>query len=242
MTELVIDSYNIGDGPDADKRADLSRISEFAKVICLQEAGDRTKMLKEWAADNGWVLWYNPVVPGSKSVPILYLRGYGVVSRGARMLMPRTYVGAGAGPSWAKAKAATFVRIDNTVIFNTHMTPSATREGREYRFRRLHYRAHVAGLMRLVRNRIDREREVVVVGDMNAPPSFQLLRPLREEGLRQHVDEDTRHHQIIDQIWSTRGLVVVKRLVIRQVSSDHHSPVITLKKRLRDVDLSGGTT
>jgi ribosomal protein S26 len=229
MTELIVYWYNIGDGPEVAKIKDLDCFAgDGGDVICLQECGDRVPMLKRWAKRHNWVLWLGRV-PGSKSVPILYRKGIGVSrKRISRLAVPRMYVGAGAGPSVAKSKAVNGIKNKNLIILNTHMTTSATRVGKKYRFRRFHYRIHIRVLATMIRVRKLAGRKVLSVGDFNAEPRFPLLEPLRKMNMKQHVRPHTKGNRTIDLGWGTSNLEVVDVEVFNG-SSDHHAVKATIK-------------
>src|SRR5262245_2953289 len=58
MVSVTVVTYNMGDGPDERKREDLLLLLDAgARVICLQEAGDRRSVLEAFCAEVGWVLW-----------------------------------------------------------------------------------------------------------------------------------------------------------------------------------------
>lgn len=222
---LTIAFYNIGDGPAPNKIRDLDTLAirHNADFIHLSETGDRIPMLRVWAERQGYRLWIGNV-PGSKSVAVLYKRERDV-RRFSRLAVPRMYVGAGAGPSWAKPKAIMGLRLRKLVVLSTHFTPSATRDGRQYRFRRLHYAIHMRVLNYMIRRRRAQGLQVVVVGDFNAPANFRLLDPLVDMNMRQLIKQSTHHNRIIDHAWVTPG-VNVRHIDVINLSSDHNAILV----------------
>jgi exonuclease III len=219
----TIKSLNLGSGSDADVEFSLDvLLREGADAICCQEGSDRKDVLARWAKKHGWHYWYNKRLPGAAAVPILYRPGLGggVKRRFSRIAVPRMYVGAGAGPSWSKAKVVTGLVTRQFTLMNTHMVASATRQGRKYRFRRAHYFAHVKVLSAMVVFRSRGWRKVILVGDFNAEEDFYLLAPLRKR-MKQWVDQHTMGKRTIDLIWTIH--CNAKRVFVRTVISDHRS-------------------
>jgi endonuclease/exonuclease/phosphatase (EEP) superfamily protein YafD len=186
-------------------------------VLGLQECSDRGDVLTAFTRRTNRRVWVG-LAPGAPAVPILYHRSLDVEARFSRLAVPRMYVGRGAGPSWSKAKAVTGIRVGDLVVLNTHMIASLHAS----RLRRLHYRIHVAVLVRMVRRRLRRGLRVVLIGDFNAEPDHRLLKPLRDLSMGQQTNRPTHGARMIDLIW-TRRLSTVSRDVVRGLSSDHRA-------------------
>jgi exonuclease III len=217
---MYVRTWNIGDGPDAEKRAALDKLRDRgARVICLQEAGDRQRVLEAWARDNGWTLFLGDGSDGASSVPILTAKK--VVRSGTVEAVEARYVGPGAGPDRAKRKVINWIECaDGELVLNTHMIASATREGNQYTLRRRHYRDHVAAIVALLDTL--RGKPVTLVGDFNAPPDFNLLQPLRDHHMRQRVTEPTRLDMICDHVWTRHA--DAEATDVLDMPSDHRSP------------------
>ena len=224
---MKVATYNLGDGPDAAKVADLDKIAAHdADVICLQEAGDRQDVLRRWAKSRDWQVWFgSESMEGASSVPILHRITVG--GKFSRLAVDSMWVGPGAGPDVSKPKVVNGVRAGRVAVLNTHFIASATRKDAEAR--RRHYRRQVAVLADMSRNRIRRDQCLVVAGDFNAEPDFELLDPLRALGLRQRVNGPTLGNRCVDLVW-THGLRAPDSIVIRGLSSNHDAPLVSVKE------------
>lgn len=203
-------TYNLGDGPDKAKQADIARLAQAgASVIGFQEGGDRRGL----RLPPGWRA-FAANDPGAQSVPIAWdtalwdLEGWRWVETN-----PRTWVGShGAGPQWAKPKGVGIVRLrgpDDRLrrFLCTHFIPSAERRGlprAELVARRRHYRRQAAGLSRLILPR-PRMGRTVVLGDFNAEHDSPLLRDVRRTGIGGWSDVPTHHGRAIDQVLGLGG-------------------------------------
>ncbi len=217
-------TFNMGDGPDRRKVADLLTLAgEGATVIGLQEAGDRGHVLDEFLdLMPSWRLW-SPKAPGAASVPILYdtdgqrlLRGRSVLGVAAR------FVGAGAGPSRAKPKAINVVVLRGQGrtrrYVNTHFIASATRSpAPRFRLRRRHYDDHADVLARIIGTG-RKMRRTTVTGDFNAEPTSPLLAPIRATGISGWTQVGTHGKRRIDHVLGEGG---PRRAVA--LSSDHRA-------------------
>lgn len=226
MTTVKFAFFNVGDGADVKKEEDLDFFAaEGAQAIFMCETGDRVPMLKRWCRRNpGWRLFVG-LAPGAKSVAVLYRKKPS--RKRSRTCVPRTYVGPGAGPSWAKPKAAQRLDFGVLSIIVTHMVASATRRGDQYRWRRRHYKLHLAVLEGMVRRVRRRGRKAVVIGDMNAHPNHWLLGPFREV-MDQHVPVATHQHGLFDQLWATPGVEIMSVVTVA-TSSDHDGVIAEVR-------------
>lgn len=229
---LTLATWNVGNRDDRAVRVGLTMLSaRQVDVIGLQECGDRWGLLPDWAAENGYeVRRWGVGFPGADSVPIL-VRGRARRRRVREAVEGGREVGRGAGPSRAKAKVVQVARVDlddwPLAVLNTHMVASATRLG--HRQRKAHYEDHIEVVAQMARRQIERRGRVVVLGDMNAPPDFRGLDPLREVGLHNQVHQPTHGRRCIDHIW-THGLQVTERLVIK-MPSDHDAALVIVGRR-----------
>ncbi len=229
-------TYNLGDGPDHRKVTDLLTLADMgADVIGLQEAGDRGAVLFKFLTKHPrWGLFSDPHTPGSSSVPILYrLDRFALVKAEAVIAVPAMNVGPdGAGPSRAKAKVVNRVHLTHTEtgrtvhVLNTHMLPSVTRKDLsefETATRRAHYAQHIAALAATVNAR---DGVVFVTGDFNAPPTFDLLQPLKDARLVGWSETGTHGTRPIDHVLSREAAVLTGvRQELLDLSSDHRAVV-----------------
>lgn len=226
---LTVTTWNIGAGTGKTKAADLDALAEVSQVICCQEGGDRQPLLTGWAKRTGWGLFAGTTGGGPK-VPILTHPDVRVVDARTVIAVGRFHVGGpGAGPAWLQRKAINLVTLavaggDELHVLNTHMVASVTRSKLPNAWlRRRHYRRHMAALCTLIDSL---DGPVVVCGDFNAEPGFDLLAPLLDR-----VDlvpsGPTRGSRRIDFI-GVRDLKHVDDAAIRETSSDHRAVAATL--------------
>lgn len=231
-------TYNIGDGTDTRKVADLEHLADDydVTVVGCQEASDRRKALRRFVKRNPSWRVYQPHTPGGAAVPILWdgdewrrLRFRSVLA------VARTWVGPrGAGPTFAKPKQITIVVLRRretgrlVKVVNTHLIPSATRKlpGDEKKARMAHYLRHVAALVRIVGRS---EMPVVLTMDSNAKPDFGPLRPLHNVGLNGWSRRGTHGNRPIDDVLH-RDLDETASVNVA-TSSDHDAVVKTLAHR-----------
>lgn len=229
MREYDKASYNIGDGPDDVKFRDLNALYAWGcTVICLQEASDRRELIKRWLERHpGWSV-HQPLLPGAGAVPILYDKDFWKPRRLRTIVaVLRRFVGAGAGPSFAKTKQVNVLVLERRHtgrirrIINTHFIASATRPAGKFFRRRDHYRIHARVLARVIgRPGTRKNKRAAVFADFNAERDFPLLDPVRRTGLRGWTTERGTHgHRKIDHVLEADP---GDRNVI-ELSSDHRA-------------------
>ena len=223
---LTVITYNMGDGNRRMLEEDFATLLSFKpNLICLQEAGDRREFIDPWAGTNGFHPFYGNGTPGAASVPILHdMYPQRTMSK---LCMPAMYVGPGAGPSWAKAKAMTGVKAEDIWVYNTHMIASATRKG--HWLRKRHYQGHVASISWTTNRKRKKGVAVSLNGDFNATEDFKYLKPIADH-MRQNTPAPTHGNRIID-LQYTHGLIVQQALVIEGLSSDHNAAMIRIRRR-----------
>lgn len=218
---VKVATWNIGDGPG--KTRDLDMLRKHAHVIGLQEASDRAADLDDFLSSHPrWALWRGDR-PGAAAVPVLYrsdrlelLDATGVLA------VPPRFVGPGAGPGVSKPKIVSTLHLRDKKsggefrVLNTHFIPSATRQ---LPGRRQHYADHMAALVRLL-DRLD--GPVILTGDFNAPPRFELLAPIWGR-LTGWTDEGTHGSRAIDHVVHTKD--VRGDVDVLATSSDHDAVV-----------------
>jgi endonuclease/exonuclease/phosphatase family metal-dependent hydrolase len=205
-------------------------VRKGADVLCLQEAGDRQKLLGRWCNENRWHAWLGDE-PGAPSVPILW-NPKSVHARymGTTPATPATKVGPiGAGPSTMKPKVWNRVRFSDddgwqVVVINGHVVPSVYLPKR----RRL-AKQHIAVLAEMVKRRQGKV-PVVAVGDFNMTPDHALTRPLRALGMRQHTRKPTHGRRTIDLTWTSELRARVWADVI-PMPSDHRAVLLTIEEQ-----------
>ncbi len=225
---MKVATWNVGDGHDAVKQQGLARlVKNGADVICLQECGDRQKMLDAFCDRTGWSIYYGSK-HGAPSVPILWnpktVRASGF---GTREATPATHVGrAGAGPSVMKPKVWNHIRFVGggtvLVVINGHVVPSVYLPKRRELARK-----HLAVLADMVEWRARLDRAVVAVGDFNMRPRNPLTKPLRKLGMTQRTKAPTHGRRTIDHVWT---LDVDGSVTVLEMPSDHNAALLTVKE------------
>lgn len=180
--ELAVASYNVGDGPEAAKMADLTKIARYAHVIGLQEAGDRRPLLRKFLTSNPeWALFVGRG-RGAGKVPILFDASVLTLDPDNSRAVEAWGGGEvteGAGPEDAGPKMLTHAVFTHEPtgrrvhLLNHHVIASHTRRTRRTRKRQL-ARRKVAALQALA---FDRESGrcrglVFGTGDWNGPRSW----------------------------------------------------------------------
>lgn len=224
----TVATWNLGDGADQTKARGLDRLVHHgADIICLQEAGDRGRLLNRWCEMTGWHAWLGEG-PGASSVPILW-NPKAVRSRvtGTTPATPATNAGRlGAGPAVVKAKVWNRVRFGTDdgalVVINGHLPASLYLPKRRALARR-----QVDVLEQMVAKRKGHV-PVVATMDGNAKASDRLWRPLRALGMEQHTTRPTHGRRTIDLIWSL-GITANSAQVI-DMPSDHRAALIHIKE------------
>jgi len=226
-------TFNLGDGPDEAKRRGItSLMARGADVICLQEAGDRQKMLGQVCETWGWHVWIGDE-PGSPSVPILWdPRTVKALHMDTRPATPATDTGRlGAGPNVVKPKVWNKVRFEtddraDLLVINGHGPASIWA-----RRRRALARQMIEVGADIVEHReipVEKDRvDVVLVGDLNMRASHPLTKPLRELGMTQRTHSPTHGRRTIDHVW-TLGCSGVTTVL--DMPSDHRAVLLTVKE------------
>ena len=231
MSAMTVGTWNVGEDGTGKN---LVTVAAMCDVLNGQEVGDRDAMLNAFLVSNPlWTLCAG-VIRGSGSVRVLVntaTMGEVVSATSVLAVEPRELGPHGAGPDDSKPKVITRVDLANgATILNTHFIPSATRTKsylgeREWKARRRHYADHVAAIIRLV-GTID--GPVVLAGDFNAEPDFELLAPLRALGFDGWTAEGTHGRRAIDHVLhlTDRGLDVVGPTEVLDTDSDHAAVVV----------------
>ena len=237
-----VQSYNVGDGPDAAKVADLRRMVERgAHVIGGQEFGDRPGVVAAFLREHpSWrVAWDSRSNPGRKT-PILWDSRVGKRRAWRQILAvkPGIWLGKkGAGPNSSEQKNVNSLRLRIARMalvdfLNLHPTPSAERgdlTDEERDNRRRVWRQHVVALFAQVKHKPrkpNRKRvPVIALGDWNAQPDSPLFDGLLPKGWTWDSTGPTHGARTIDLIGHVAHprLRVIDRGVM-PTSSDHHSP------------------
>ena len=222
-------TYNAGNADKDRVERDLSRLARRYQVVGLQEVADQKKAMNATGAQ---VLTGDG--NGEGKVALLVAPGVSITATGYVPCTKRTRVGSwGAGPGVTDAKGIRWATVvldcGPVTIGSTHLVSSVQRPARGPiarlgRRRRLAlYRKHVAGIVAWVESV---EGPLVIVGDFNAVPEFELLDPLRKAGLT-CASAPSHGKRAIDHLWS-RGLdpVAAAAEALDGYSSDH-KPVTT---------------
>jgi endonuclease/exonuclease/phosphatase family metal-dependent hydrolase len=198
-------TYNVGDGSNAEKRADLKRLMRLGPaVIGLQEVADRKAMVTRLAKRNGYHAYYEQTERGSAHNAVLVRnKGTDVLAHGALRLSVRTRVnpntpGTG-GTGWIKPNYLNWVRISTGglrwTIGVVHLVPSAERFAAN---RRLHNK-QVADSSRWFDHA---KAEPMLMGDFNATPGSALMADLREVAKPWSKPSFEKGDRRIDSLWT----------------------------------------
>ncbi len=245
-SRLTVATYNVGDGPGSRKVTDLLTLSQTAHIIGLQEASDRNREIDTFLDATGWSLWAGDSSDGARAVPLLWDPDVLTADYTETVeAVPPRYVGPkGAGPAKIKRKVLNIVRGEvagwRLHVINTHFLPSVTRpmaRGRrglprkEWLARRQHWIEHVSAVEAEVDERTD---QVIVMGDFNAEPNFELMPPMYVAGMVSDQDRATHGGRCIDLIWhrehspwQQQSALTVLAVHPRKLSSDHRAGVVT---------------
>jgi lysozyme len=242
--------YNLGDGSDAAKAADLTKFAKGgAHLIFLSEAGDRVAMLKAWAKEHGFHYWPGDGSPGAASTPVLIRLDVlpCVALMRTTEAAPATHVGAaGAGPSTVKRKVINEVVVRRRWKIGVwrrperylpgHWAASVDREDEpNVKSRRTLWRLHTRKVIGLagVGYRFAR---TWVFGDLNTEWESDLCDEFRRADFERLPTGPTHgQHRTID-LWLLRAgrrkptrrqlKRWVRRAFTASGSSDHHAVVV----------------
>lgn len=202
MVAVTVATWNAGKG----READLLNLLGVADLIALagQEWGDRGDLTDEARGEGCTVLTGDR---GLSSTPVIVPPHVHVGREVEHVIVPRRYVGPGAGPSRSKAKGVVGARLRVTPgtavgVASTHLVASSYRP-----LRRRAAADHIAGLVGL----FDRRRIIpwLLCGDFNTAPDSRLLRPLYAAGWTNTHREGgvlpTHGRRAIDYVWWRRS-------------------------------------
>lgn len=221
-------TYNAGNATKDRVERDLSRLARRFQVVGLQEVADQKRAMNATGAQ---VLTGEG--NGEGKVALLVAPGVPIVATGYVHCTKRSRVGSwGAGPGVTDAKGIRWatVVLDGApvTVGSTHLVSSVQRPARGPiarvgRARRLAlYRKHIAAIVAWVES-VD--GPLVLVGDFNAVPDFNLLDPLRKAGLT-CASAPSHGKRDIDHLWS-RGIDPVAAAEALDGYSSDHKPVVT---------------
>ena len=228
-TKVSAVTWNMGNASDEKVRADLARLMYDADTLACQEAGDRGRLLADFAKDRAIGLYRGDRTPGAASVPVLWRAdAWHAMECWTVPLTKRSWAPEGVGPNWVKPKVVNLVRLRHRVTGevivagSTHMPASLW----------AHLRA-VLGLSlvrRLAKVVNDLPDQTVLIGgDWNTKVGSSILRPLHRRGrLRSGQGRHplpTHGKRAIDDVW-LRGIGGLVRTV-RKTSSDHRAFKVT---------------
>lgn len=223
MGVLTLATWNVGPGT----LGDLIRLRRYADVIALQEAGDRSPLLRS-TMRTGWKA-VTGVQPGQPSTPLIYDPAALTLLKPSRLLLAAAQdVGPGAGPDRLKAKwliGGRFLHQESGRRFWLYSTHYVATQGKPKRHRvALAMSSRIALLARRA------IRPVFVMGDFNAVPGSAVLRVLKDVGmvLAQLVGRPVPTHgrRAIDGVtWTPRRWIRLTRKWPIVTNSDHRALV-----------------
>lgn len=227
-----VQSYNVGDGPDAAKVADLRRmVKAGAHVIGGQEFGDRPGVVAAFLREHpSWRVAWDPRSNPGRKTPILWDSRVGkrrawrqILAVAGGMWLGRR----GAGPDRSEPKNVNGVRVRTKggplLVLNTHLVPSAeSTTGEERANRQRAWRAQAGKVFSRARRA---KAPCVAMADWNAQPHSPLFDGLLPKGWMWDSIGPTHGARTIDLIGHVAHprLRVVDRGVM-PTSSDHRSP------------------
>lgn len=241
----MIETFTVGqwNWGDTGRNVTLDTLAEKGTIICLNEVSDRTPDIAAFLRTHpNWRQFYADLDGGPATRILIDTERHGapaaVISHPG---VEARFVGKGkfrngkwtaAGPRRSKAKPIIEVALANGVhIFALHMIASATKTEaqlgtRTYEARRDHYEDMVVALFDAV-DLVPAGEPVVVAGDLNAEPSFELLEPLQQylsagHGFVNWTGEGTFGAQRIDHILYLPGRdLEVTDTRVTDSTSDH---------------------
>lgn len=199
MTTVAVATWNAGRG----RESDLLNLLGISDLIGLtgQEWGDRRDLSDEARGEGCEVIGGSR---GLSSTPVVVPAHVQVGREVEHVIVPRRYIGPGAGPDHNKAKGVVGVRLRTggvaVGVASTHLVASSYRP-----LRRRAAADHIAGLVSLFDHR---PIPWFICGDFNTTPDSRLLRPLYAAGWtnthREGKPLPTHGKRPIDFVWWQR--------------------------------------
>lgn len=222
MTVVTLATWNAGKGSECD----LLRLMRKVGVLAGNEWGDRHDLNDE-ARGEGWQVLGGRGLPGLSSTPLLVSPRADVLGELAVPLLPRRYIGPGAGPSHNKPKGMVGGRFRvgdaRFGAVSTHLVASSYLP-----LRRKAAQDHIDRLLEEMAHR--RHRPWFILGDFNTAPDSSLLRPMYAAGWtnshREAKTLPTHGRRAIDFIWwreDPRVRFIAHKTV--ETKSDHRALV-----------------
>jgi hypothetical protein len=222
MTIVTLATWNAGKGNEHD----LLHLLRGTDVLAGNEWGDRHDLTDE-ARGEGWGILGGRGLPGLSSTPLFASPRADVLGELAVPLLPRHYIGPGAGPSHNKPKGMVGgrVRVGRARFgaVSTHLVASSYLP-----LRRKAAQDHIAALLEEMDQR--HHRPWFILGDFNTTPTSRLLRPMYRAGWtnthREAKTLPTHGRRAIDFIWwrkDPRVRFIAHRTV--ETKSDHRALV-----------------
>lgn len=210
MTHLRLTTHNLPGRVGSQRAAEtIAGLATRSDILTLNEARAHHEHL-------GGLLGWTTFVGEDPALTISWrddlLR---MVDSGAHRAYDDTYVGRwGAGPSTLHAAWDPVVTLElretgeSVAVMAVHLAPSVARRRpilaksrASWEKRRALYRDEVAMIARVAKS-TNVGNPFVVVGDFNAPPTFELLAPLRRAHLRTVKTDPTHGRRQIDLAWA----------------------------------------
>lgn len=236
---IRVRTWNVGDGSDEEKQADLFELEGSCDVMLLSEFGDR----KNVPPRAGYARYAGEGLPGQASTPIDYRIGFfdRVIGQGSEPLTPRVDIGAeGPGPRKAKPKWANWVLVEHAgrhirfVSFHgvpaPHLNEKREKVGDD----------QVDELVRLIKEEWAGQGLVILGGDFNRKLDEDPdLERLVEAGMAWVQTGPTHADNIYDGVlYKAKGdRVRVVRSRTNKTTSDHRSPLVELEIKPKPASL-----
>lgn len=226
----AVGTLNLGNGSAEAVKASLDRMkARGAKVLGLQEAGDRVQVIKQWCRENHWDYWFGDGSDGAASTPIIWEKSKKLtVTNAATKPGTDAEKAKGTGPDVVKAKVWNHIRVKPTgedpfVFINGHLPASL------YLKRRREIGTELVDVLEgLVRAR-DGKIAVVAVMDGNSEDTDPIWNGLQALGMKQHTKEPTLRDKAVDLTWTLDIRASDAEVVL--VRSDHKGAIIVVGKR-----------
>lgn len=233
-------TFNAGSAKEERSAQDFQRLTAAYPILMCQEVADR-----KWEMEQGrsQIITSESRRKGGRRKVALLIRTpeVKILESGYVRCTRRSWVGAwGAGPSMIDAKWIVWARVQvlgvNATVATTHLVPSVQRPAHTddakagHRRRLALYRKHIAAIVKWAES-VD--GPLVIGGDFNATPDFELLQPLKDAGL-DLMSAPSHGQRAIDLLWS-RGLTGLTVKALAGYSSDHKPVAATYESKVPPV-------
>ncbi len=225
--QLTVGTLNVGKAPAGE----VVKVARECDALALQEMSDGADIVKALRED-GFRIVSGPEGTGQPATPLAYDPATLELHAPIReLLLPRKFVGPGAGPAWSKPKWFVGARFVHKPTGRLVVYGSVHNLASQYLPLRRRYAMTFSTALVKVLN--DRAAITLVGGDFNAQPTDATLAPLRDAGWTcNHMEgkkRGTHGRRAIDGVWWRRNDKRIRfdRHQVRATRSDHDAVIVT---------------